>query len=503
MTPHAKVTRRQFLARSGALIGAMSLVDAGGASARSLTTRTATAAAASTSDTVVLGMQTVPPGLDPQKWWNGACDQGTISIFDRLIEWGFVDSDTIMPGLAVAVPTPTNNGRTYTFKLRSGVTFHDGSPLTANDVKYTYERLVSPKLQAQAASLYTGFSLIGISEFLAGKSANIPGIEVVDPLTVAFHLEEPDSAFLGSFANTMAAIVPQSVVERVGETKFNWAPVGTGPYRITSVDLQRGITLERNPHYWQAGLPKAAGVDWQLNVDPQLSALRILQGTQDLMYEPCPAGVILQVRNNPTKEKQLVITPQNEVWFMSVSQRVPQLRSLDARKAIAMAIDKEKLHRVLLGIGSVANGGIFSPLSPYYQPSISYPYDPTTAKALLASAGVKSGFTVKAWSANYWPWTDMAQSVSEDLRAVGISVDYTPMSYNAYVNFTNPGPPGLMFFNWSLTASGGSGIIDSAFTQTAITEGCCNYPHWTYPGFDALAAEAHRDRVSQPDDRVV
>jgi len=487
-----KLTRRTLIARGGAALGTLALPAVFGPAAEAARRAVGgdLAGLGAPSQTIVFGMETVPPGLDPHKWWNGAAFQGGVNIFDRLLN---LDEKTgkIGPGLA-AMPTVSNGGKTYVFKLRSGVAFHDGSPLTADDVKFSFERLLSPELAGEASGIYSVLPIAGIGTFLAGKATSIPGIVVMDPHTVAFHFDAPDSGFVPSITYTPASIVPAAVVKRLGQKKFNWAPVGTGPFKIASVSQQRGVKLVKNPHYWQPGLPKASAVDWQFHVDPQLSALRILRGDQDMMYEPAPAGIIDQVRSNPAKSKQLVVTQLNECWWVSLSEKVPQLKKVEVRKAIAMAIDKDKLHRTLKGIGLVGSGGIFAPLSPYYQAGLAWPYDPAGAKKLLASAGLASGFTVKAWCANFFPWTDMAQSVQQDLSAVGIKMDLTPMSYDQFVNLTNGAPAGLVFFNWGLVYPHGSFIVDAAFTKAAIKAGCCNYADWTSPAFDVLATKAHR-----------
>lgn len=487
-----KLTRRTLIARGGAALGTLALPAAfsPAAEATRRAARTSLAGVAAPSGTIVFGMETVPPGLDPQKWWNGAAFEGGLNIFDTLLT---LDEKTgkIGPGLS-AMPTISNGGKTYVFKLRKGVKFHNGSLLTADDVKFSFERLLSPKLAGEASGLYSVLPITGIGRYLAGKASSVAGIVVMDPHTVAFHFDAPDSGFVPSITYVPASIVPAAVVKRLGTKKFNWAPIGTGPFKVASVSQQHGVKLAKNPHYWRTGLPKANAVDWQFHVDPQLSALRILRGDQDMMYEPAPAGIIDQVRGNPGEAKQLVVTQLNECWWMSMSEKVPQLKKLAVRKAIAMAIDKNKLHRQIKGIGLVADGGIFSPLSPYYQAGLAWPYNPTEAKKLLASAGLASGFTLKAWCANFFPWTDMAQSVQQDLSAVGIKMDLTPMSYDQFVNLTNGAPPGLVFFNWGLSYPHGSFIIDAAFTEGAIKAGCCNYANWTYPGFDKLATEAHR-----------
>ena len=509
---HASITRAELLRRSAGLIGAASfagIVAACGGSSNGGSSGTGTSISASTAagttgasgattaaaagrttgGVMKLGMQTVPPGFDPNKWWNGSAYQGIVNVFDRLYDIDLYSGKTV-PSLAADFPEVPADGKTYTFTLRPNVTFHDGSPLTSEDVKYTFERLVSPDLGSEIASVYNVVPIVGMADFLAGKAKELSGITTPDPNTVVFQLDGPDTAFVPSLTYYAASIVPKAVVEKVGHEGFNWAPVGTGPFTMTKIDKQKGVTLEKNSNYWQDGLPYVDGIDWEFNVDPELSVLRILKGDQDLMYEPVPAGAIEQIRGNPDTKDLLVLTTQDEPYWVSLSQKVPELKDVRVRKAIAKAIDKQKLQRVLKGIGAPATGGLFPPPSPYYQEGLGYTLDPEGAKQLLADAGLGSGFTVKAWSPNFTPWTDMAQSAQQDLKAVGITLDYTAMSYDQFVAFTTPAPAGLVFFNWGLAYPHGSYIVDAAFTQAAIEAGCCNYAYYKNPEVDKLALQA-------------
>ncbi len=162
------------------------------------------------------------------------------------------------------------------------------------------------------------------------------------------------------------------------------------------------------------------------------------------------------------------------------------------RQAIAMAVDKPRILQVMNGLGTVAEGGFFSPLSPYYQDGLSLSYNPAKAKSLIAEAGVPAGTTIKMWSSNRFPYENVGQVIQANLSAIGITIDYIPMEYDAFANFTANSPPGIMLWAWELYYPSGSYIVDSAFTTSAEQAGCCNYSWYSSTSFDQLTVEAHR-----------
>ena len=177
---------------------------------------------------------------------------------------------------------------------------------------------------------------------------------------------------------------------------------------------------------------------------------------------------------------------------MSLSLKDPVLKDIRVRQAIAMAVDKARILQVMNGLGHVANGGFFSPLSPYYQDGLAYSYNPAKAKSLIAEAGVPKGTTVKMWSSNRFPYENMGQVIQANLASIGITVEYIPMEYDAFANFTAGSPAGIMLWAWELYYPSGSYIVDSAFTTSAQKAGCCNYPWYSSQSFDQLTVEAHR-----------
>jgi ABC-type transport system substrate-binding protein len=482
-------TRRQFLGGAALLGGGAFALAACGSSPAS------SPASARLDKKAVLRftMSTTIPGLDPQKWWNGAAGCGQAAVFEQLLN---IDPYTgrLVPLLAKALPAVSNGGTRYTFQLRPGIKFTNGMPLTSEDVKYSFERLVIPSYQAEAGSLYTPLAIKGMSAVLNQKAKTLSGITTPDPSTIVFDFDFPDSAFIYLIGLNLAGVVPKALFESVGFSHFNWHPVGTGPFTANVINEASNISLQRNPGYWQAGVPSYAGVDWTMGIDDTLSMIRIEAGEQDMMYDPVPTGNVANVLGNPqyVKDKQVVETPQDNCYWLSFSLGDPVLKDVRVRKAIALAIDKTRVLQVMNNLGKVADGGFFSPLSPYFEKGLAYPYDPAQARALITAAGA-TGTTIKLWSSNRFPYAAVGQVIQADLQKIGITVDYIPMEYNAFTSFTSNLPVhGMILWAWELGYPSGSYIVDSAFTSGAIKAGCCNYAYWSSPSFDTLTVEAHR-----------
>ena len=177
---------------------------------------------------------------------------------------------------------------------------------------------------------------------------------------------------------------------------------------------------------------------------------------------------------------------------MSLSLKDPLLKDANVRKAIAMAINKPRVLQAMHALGQVATGGFFSPLSPYYQAGLSYPYNPSEAKSLLQQAGVTSGATVKMWSSNRFPYQAIAQVIQADLAEIGINAQYIPMEYDAFTNFTGNSPGGILLWAWELAYPAVRTSSTRPSRPAAMKAGCCNYPWYSSPSFDRLTVEAHR-----------
>jgi ABC-type transport system substrate-binding protein len=489
---YGDLTRRELLGRgAGFGLGAAGL----GAVLAACGSSAATSSSVAQLDkqaVLKFSMSTTIPGLDAQKWWNGAAACGQHALFESLLTLDPYSNGKLVPLVATGFPKIENNSLRYTFTLRPGIKFSNGMPLTSADYKYSFERLVIPSFGSEIGPLFTSLPIVGMSEVLNEKAKTLKGITTPDPHTIVFEFEVPDSAFIYVNSHYMAGAVPQALVEQMGFGKFNWAPVGTGPFTADVTNRESSITLSRNKSYWKPGVPQYAGVAWQLGIDDSLGMIRIQDNQDDMMYDPVPSGSVANVLTAKyTSDHQTVKTPQDNCYWLNLSLKDPVLNNINVRKAIAMAINKPRILQAMHGLGTVANGSFFSPLSPYYDPGVAYSYDPSAAKSLLASANLPSGASVKMWSSNRFPYEAVAQVIQADLSAIGLNVNYIPMEYDAFVTLAGTLPAGMMIWAYELLYPHGSYIVDTSFTTAGISGGT-NYSHVKSPTLDKLATEGHR-----------
>ncbi len=438
--------------------------------------------------TLTYAVSSPPSGFDPAKWWNGLSWDGTLVVFNRLLTLN--DDGSLTPELLAQDPEVNTDGTLYTLTLREGVKFHHGREMTADDVKFSLERLVTPATASEGGGLYTGLTIPGMTEIVNEKGKELTGVKVVDPYTLTIELEKPDSVLLYLLGLPFASIVPKDVVSDVGDKKFNFAPVGTGPFQMKDVDPSKSLVLERYADYWDPERPYLDRVEWTIGVEPDLSLLRIQSGEQDMMSEPIPSASYPQLESD-AGGAQLFAGPFNNVNYITLSLDHPALKELKVRQAIAMAVDKERFIRSIKGLGEVATGGLFSPLSPYFQDGLAYPFDPEKAKQLLSEAGYADGFDVTFWSGDFTPYKEMAETVTQDLKQVGINVDAKILIREQWLAEIVKNPPGITNNEWELPYPHGSYVMDGAFTQAALDAGCCNFSNYKSQEFDDLAAQAH------------
>jgi ABC-type transport system substrate-binding protein len=478
------LTRRMFVGRALTVGGGLAAVSGlGGALAEAHETATPTPGGTLnvTSSSAVDQLGTA--------LWGGAGWALGYAQFNTLVRLT-PDGKRIEPELAQKINV-SKGGRRYSFVLHSGVRFSDGTALTADDVKFTLERAMDPKSGTTGQSLYTPLGITGTAAFTSGKAKEITGIKVIDPQTVQVDLDHPNSALLYTLAMSMAGIVPKAYVTSVGSKAFETKPIGSGPYRLKSYEVGKQIVLEQNPGYWDpATRGYVAAVQWDMNVDPQLAALRILRGELDMMMDPLPTGLLNTVRNNPKQAKQLRIGRVNNVFFVTNSLKNRYTKNLGVRQAIGHAINRDRVVRALGAVPQAANGGLFSPLSPYYQPGMNFSYNPDKAKSLMASAGYANGFSLINYVQALEPQKTIAQSVQADLAEIGIKLELKILPPTAWVPIVVKNPPAMVTGQWELPYPHGSYVMDSAFTRASLKSGCCNFSNYTSARFERLDREA-------------
>ncbi len=293
-------------------------------------------------------------------------------IYDQLTR-PTADGRSVEPSLAQSWDISAD-GKTYTFHLRPGVKFHDGSPVTADDVKFSVERAAFLK-GSQWSFLFPGFK----------------GMEVVDQHTVRAHLSGPRAPFLSDVALFATSVLPKKMVESMGE-KFFQAPVGTGPFMFKSWTKGSEIVLTRNPNYFRAPQPYVDEYHQLIVQDANTRVLQVQNGELDIaLFVPPASAGSLQGNSN-------VILHQDNFFdshFVKIDTAgKPFVRDKLVRQALNYAIDKDAIVKhFIFGFGSAAGQALPNMFgaSPSVKP---YPYDMNKAKALMAKSKFPKGFTM-------------------------------------------------------------------------------------------------------------
>jgi oligopeptide transport system substrate-binding protein len=339
------------------------------------------------------------------------------SIFDGLMDYkpGTTELD---PDLAESY-TVSEDGLTYTFKLRDGLKFHNGRAVTSADVKYSLERAVTPATQSPGGGY---FSMIkGYDEVSGGKATTLEGIATPDDKTVVITLTRPDATFLHLMAINFSYVVPKEEVEKAG-ADWGKMPVGTGAFKFVEWVPGQKITLERNPDYFRKGVPYLDRVTFEFGQDPTVAVLRLKNGEVDIVGDGIPPAQFAEIMADPATKDLIAVGEQLHTGYVTMNVTQPPFDNVKVRQAVNMAINKERITRLINNRGTPANQAL-PPAMPGYNPdNKGYAYDPEGAKKLLAEAGA-SEITTELYTMNVDPNPRIAQAIQQDLAAVGIKAE--------------------------------------------------------------------------------
>jgi peptide/nickel transport system substrate-binding protein len=372
---------------------------------------------------IVIGLQAEPTTLDVAQLSDYNSSRTAMGMYDGLVR--FADGSTdIEPALAESWEV-SDDGLTYTFHLRPGVTFHDGTPVDAEAVKFSFERQIDPNHP------YHDTGEFPYAEFTLG---NIESIEVIDTLTVQITLSATFAPFLSNLAMHAAAIVSPTAVAEYGRD-FSENQVGTGPYRFVSWERGVEVVLERNPDYWR-GEPQVERLIFRPIVEDQTSLAALEAGEIDLTVN-LPPDDLPRLRENPafTFAEQ----PGMHTWYLVFNVTKEPFDDTRVRQAVAHAIDRQAIVDAILGgTGELAQNFLPPVVWSYTDDVQQYPYDPERAMELLAEAGYPDGFEVEFWvpqsgSGMQQP-VAMGTVIQDYLSRVGITATLQQFEWGTYLD---------------------------------------------------------------------
>jgi ABC-type transport system substrate-binding protein len=353
------------------------------------------------ANTVVMLIENSPNSLDPRVGTDAVTERITPLLFDSLVQRN--ESFGLEPDLATSWQTP--NPLTYIFHLRSGVHFQNGHPLTSRDVKWTLDSVLNG-------------TIISIK---AGAYKSITSIDAPDPSTVIIHLSQPDPALLWNLCSNAIGIVPY------GSGRDFWQhPIGSGPYRLVSQEVDKDVVFERSQNYW-GPQPHIERIRFNVVPDATTRALELEKGSADVAINALPPDMVEALKH----KSKLVVEdgPGSEVEFLVFNLRAPYLRDLRVRRAIATAINRHLIiHSLMRDLARPANSLLPAQHWAWTDDLQHYPYDPAAADALLDSAGYKRGSDGIRFHIGLKTSTDettrlLAVVLQQQLAQIGIALD--------------------------------------------------------------------------------
>lgn len=402
-------------------------------------------------------MPSEPDNLDP--YLSAASDTDAVmnNVFEGLMR--FDENGEILPQLATSY-TISDDSLTYTFDIRTDVTFHNGDPMTIEDVLYSYKTL---------AGLNGG-------EILSSKFKLVKAIEKVDEDTLTFTLSEPSSAFLSTLVEP---VVPADYRQQSS------SPVGTGPFTFKSYVPGQKIVLDRNDTYYDTNrMAKIDQIEFRIMTDENSILMALKSGDLDIAQ-------VLSM-SVPALEKDFNITsfPQNMVQIFALNLDKKPFDDVRVRQAINYAIDKDLIIEGVVGGYGTKLYTNASPVMSFWYNDLSqnepYPYNVEKAKALLAEAGYKDGFetTIKVPS-NYQTHVDTAQVLADMLSQVGITLNIELIEWGQWLETVYTGG------NYDTTLVGLSGKLEphEVFLRYESTYPK-NFYHLRSPEYDAILEQA-------------
>ena len=429
--------------------------EAAGESSEAETSNTLSEGTPVPGGSVVYGMTQDLASLDPHV----DTDAGTRDVVFNLYE-GLV-KPTSDGGFIPAVASDyiiSDDAKTYTFTLRDGITFHDGTPVTIEDVKYSIDRYA--EIQGESSAF----------------SSLVDSVEVQDDKTLVVNLKESYSEFLPMMT---IAIIPQSNEDPAGN------PIGTGPFKYVSYTPGQNLELEKYDGYWQEGVPSLDSVEFKFIADVDTAFVELQAGTIDILKYLTSAQA-----ETLGDDYNIVQGSMNLVHAMYLNSAYEPLSKTEVRQALCYAVDRDAINNFIFGGKSHIIGSHMIPaMSKYYEPEAEtvYSYDPEKAKELLADAGYADGFDLEITvPSSYSQHVDSAQIIADELSQVGINVTLNQDEWSTWLQDVYKGG------NFQATVIGFDGTLaPSDWLKKYVTDDAKNFMHYSNTEYDDVFNTAY------------
>ena len=422
-----------------------------------------------------------------------------LNVFDRLVEEKEVDGhNRLVPSLADSWEI-SPDGLVYVFRLHPGVTFSNGSALTAEDVGFTLQRMIT---HPDSRSRNLAMSIQGAEELRKGSTDKLAGFKIVDDHTFTITLAYPCATFLEGLTTPGASILDKETTQKAGNT-FGQTPettVGTGPFVLTEWKRQKGILMKANPKHW-AGPPKCDGLNMQFYAESSPLRQMFLNGELDILdLDRLGIDAEYFIRGDIYRQN-LIRGHRVGISYIALNQSVPPLQDVRVRKALQLALDRKALLHAAISNRGILENGIFPRGLKGNNPALpEIPFDPEKAKQLLQEAGYGNGFDL---TVGYSAGT--AQRVKEMLKLtaamwkkIGVRASLLEMDNRAFLERRRKGELACYTSTWSADYNDPDNFISEFFgsRESTLARSLC------YPDAEVMKRIADARSIVDPEARI-
>ena len=424
-------------------------------------------------------------------------------LMNRLVEFK-ASEGKVVPSLADSWDISAD-GLTYQFRLHPGVKFHKTeyfSPsreLDAQDVLFTFQRMLDPAHP---------WHKVAQSGFPHAQSMQLPSlikrIEAVDPLTVRFTLDHPDSTFLATLSMGFASIYSAEYADQLlaagTPEKLNSAPIGTGPFIFGRFQKDAVVRYKANPDYF-AGKPGVDPLIFAITPDANVRLQKLRRNECQIALSPKPQDIAAAAADSSL---EVLKTAAFMTAFVGINSQHPPLDKPEVRQAINLAFDKASyLKAVFEGTAQTAQGPYPPNTWSYAKDLPGYPHDPAKARELLAKVGLKDGFSTTLWTRPSGSLLNPnpalgAQLLQADLKAIGIKADIRVIEWGELIRRAKAGEHDLLFMGWAGDNGDPDNFLTPQFSCAAVTSGT-NFARYCDQNLDHLisSGKANRDQAER------
>jgi peptide/nickel transport system substrate-binding protein len=396
--------------------------------------------------TLVFASAGQPVNLEPGNITDGNSLYVQQQIYDRLVHVQ-PGATTLTPGLATQWRA-SNNGLAWTFKLREGIKFHDGTAFNAEAVKVNIERWWDPKDDLGFRNAGKTFEIWAnlFGGFKGDEASLLQAVQVVDERTLELTLKQPFAGFPAALSSRYFGIASPAAIKKAG-ADYGVAgslAVGTGPFVFQEWVTGDRIRLQKNPQYWQPNLPKAEQLIIRFMTEPAARLAELRAGTVDFTIDLSPDQRD-EIEADPNLN--VILRPSFNVGYLALNPSYAPLAKLQVRQAIAHAINREAIVETFWQDLATTDDHFTPPALKAFQSKTlpRYPFDPVKAKQLLTAAGYPNGFDLELWympvSRPYYPTPKpISEAFASDLSKIGIRVTLKTKDWAAYLSDRNRQP---------------------------------------------------------------